>query len=127
MIRGLQCRCPNCGGKTLFRKDKVLHVNAACPNCGMPIERDEGGFLGSLSLNYGVTLVFYLVPLLLLYLFGVLSGMVASIAAGIGAVVVPVLLYRPSRSWWLMNYYLVLPHHLPANQRDLAPDEDANT
>lgn len=93
----------------------------------MRIERDEGGFLGSLSLNYGVTIVLYLVPVLLLYLFGILSGVVASVAAGIGAIVVPVLLYRPSRSWWLMNYYLVLPHHLPANQRQLAPDEDENT
>jgi hypothetical protein len=93
----------------------------------MSIERDEGGYLGSLSLIYGVTVVLYLVPVLLFYLAGWLSGMVASISAGVGAIVVPILLYRPARSWWLMNYYFFLPHHLPANQRDLAPYEDANT
>lgn len=93
----------------------------------MHIERDEGGYLGSLSLNYGVTIVLYLVPVLLLYVFGLLPGLVASLAAGVGAIIVPILLYRPSRSWWLMNYYFFLPHHLPANQRELAPDEDANT
>lgn len=93
----------------------------------MAIERDEGGYLGSLSLNYGVTIVLYLVPVLLLYVFGVIPGLFASIAAGVGAMVVPILLYRPSRSWWLMNYYFFLPHHLPANQRKIADNEDHNT
>ncbi len=125
--RGLTNRCPNCGGKTLFRSDKLFRVNPNCPQCGMSIERDEGGYLGSLSLIYGVTVVLYLVPVLLFYLAGWLSGMVASISAGVGAIVVPILLYRPARSWWLMNYYFFLPYHLPANQRELAPDEDANT
>lgn len=80
-----------------------------------------------MTLNYGVTVVLYLVPLLLLYVFGVISGLVAIIAAGVGAILVPVFLYRPSRSWWLMNYYFFLPHHLPANRWKLADNEDANT
>ncbi|MFO1450543.1 MAG: hypothetical protein U1F61_20455 [Opitutaceae bacterium] len=81
-----------------------------------------------MSLNYGVTLVGFLVPVLLLYLFGVISGMTASVVAGVGAVFVPALFYRSSRSWWLMNYYLVLPHHLPANREEPAgQNEDENT
>ncbi len=127
IARGLTNRCPNCGARELFRKGKLFEVNAACPQCEMKITRDEGSYLGSLSLNYGVTIVLYLVPVLLLHVYGVISGMTASIAAGVGAVAVPILLYRPSRSWWLMNYYFFLPHHLPANQRELADDEDANT
>ena len=127
VTRGLTNRCPNCGGKTLFQVGKPFRVNPECPGCAMKIERDEGSYLGSLSLIYGVTVVLYLVPMLLLYLAGVLSGMVASVAAGVGAIVVPILLYRPARSWWLMNYYFFLPHHLPANQRKVASDEDANT
>ncbi len=125
--RGLTCRCPNCGGKTLFQPEKRFRVNPSCPQCGMVIERDEGGYLGSLSLNYGVTIVLYLVPVLLFYVFGIISGIVASVAAGLGAIIVPILLYRPSRSWWLMNYYFFLPHHLPANQRKIADNEDHNT
>lgn len=101
--------------------------SAACAGCGLKFERDEGSFLGAMSLNYGMTLVLYLVPVLLLYLSGILSGLVASLLALVGAVGFPVLFYRSSRSWWLMNYYLVVPHHLPANQRELAADEDANT
>ena len=80
-----------------------------------------------MSLNYGVTIVLFLVPVLLLYLADALSGTAAAVLAGVGALVVPALLYRPSRSWWLMNYYLLFPHHLPANQRELRQGEDENT
>lgn len=125
--RGLTHRCPNCGGRTLFAPTRLFALNPACPACGLKFERDEGGFLGAMSLNYGVTLVLFLVPVLLLYLAGLLSGFAASVLAAIGAVGFPALFYRSSRSWWLMNYYLVLPHHLPANQRAVAADEDANT
>jgi hypothetical protein len=72
-------------------------------------------------------LVVFLVPVLVCYLCGVLSGMVAAVLAGVGALGFPVLFYRSSRSWWLMNYYLVVPHHLPANQRALSGSKDANT
>ncbi|WP_221029790.1 DUF983 domain-containing protein [Actomonas aquatica] len=127
IARGLTNRCPNCGGRTLFQEGRFFELNKSCPQCGLTIERDEGFFLGSMSLNYGITIVLFLVPVLLLYLAGVFSGVTASVVAGVGAVVVPILLYRSSRSWWLMNYYVFLHHHLPANQRELAPDEDANT
>jgi hypothetical protein len=34
-----------------------------------------------------------------------------------GALVVPGLLYRSSRSWGLMNYYIFFPGELPANAK----------
>jgi hypothetical protein len=101
-------------------------LNPECPSCGLKIERDEGFFLGSMSLNYGVTIIGFLVPVLILYLCGVLSGVVAAIVAGMGAIGVPILFYRSSRSWWLMSYYFFLPNHLPANRGDLAPGQDEN-
>jgi len=51
----------------------------------------------------------------------------ALIVAAVGAIVLPVVSYRSSRSWWLASYYLFLPHHLPANQRVLNAGEDDNT
>jgi uncharacterized protein (DUF983 family) len=126
--RGLAQRCPNCGGRDLFESEHRFRLRRACPTCGLRLERDEGSFLGAMSLNYGVTLVCYLLPLLLLYLGGVLSGAVASVLAALGAVGFPILCYRSSRTWWLMNYYLVLPHHLPANRQEPVPeDQDENT
>ena len=56
-------------------------------------------------------------------LIGKLLGNKLILFGGIGALAVPALLYRSSRSWWLMNYYLFLPNHLPANRRGIVPDE----
>jgi len=53
--RGLTHRCPNCGEKTLFKPGAWFELNPDCPRCGLKIERDEGFFLGSMSLNYGAT------------------------------------------------------------------------
>ncbi len=123
--RGLTNRCPNCGGRTLFKPGTLFEVNEACSQCGLRIERDEGGFLGALSLNYGVTLVCFLVPVMLLGVYHVISYTTAAVVAAVGALVFPALFYRSSRSWWLMNYYLVLPHHLPTNlERREGEDEN---
>ncbi len=126
VARGLTIRCPNCGGKTLFKPGTLFQVNAACPDCGLVIERDEGSFLGAVALNFGTTVVVFLVPVLLLYLGGVFSGMTASIVAGVGAFGFPILFYRSSRSWWLMNYYFFLPQHLPANLGAQRVGQDQN-
>ncbi len=118
VARGLTNRCPNCGGKTLFQEGTLFRVNKACPKCGLPIDRDDGFFLGSMSINYGVTVVVFLVPIMVLAYNGVI-GSTAAIVLGVAvAGLVPALFYRSSRSWWLMNYYFVLPHHLPANKAE---------
>jgi len=126
IARGLTNRCPNCGERSLFQEGTWFRLNRQCPRCGLVLEKDEGFFLGSMSLNYGVTILVFLVPVLVLYLVGAFSGLVASVVAGVGAIVVPILFYRSSRSWWLMNYYLFLPQHLPANRGEIPSGEDEN-
>ena len=126
VARGLTNRCPNCGGRTLFKAGTLFEINRACPSCGLRIERDEGFFLGSLSLNYGVTLVCYLLPVLVLAYNKVIGTNTAIVLAGVGAILVPALLYRSSRSWWLMNYYFFLPQHLPANKPAPTAGDDEN-
>ena len=127
IARGLGNCCPNCGQRTLFRAGTFFETNRECPSCGLKIERDEGFFLGSLSLNYGVTLVAFLAPVALLAYNEIIGTTMAIILAGVGSILFPALFYRSSRSWWLMNYYFFFPHHLPANQRSVAEDEDENT
>ena len=117
-------RCPNCGRSSLFARALTLHH--ACPRCGLEFERGEGFFLGSMSINYGVTIVVCLVPVLVLALTGVLSPEWAVGLAVAGTILFPLLFYRSSRSWWLMSFYLFLPHHLPANRRALDQGEDDN-
>jgi len=114
--RGLLNRCPNCGGSTLFRRDAWFEVNKACPACGLQFERDEGFFIGSMSLNYGVTIVCFLAPVMVLAYKGVIGTTAAIVLSGIGSIGFPIAFYRSSRSWWLMQYYLFFPSHLPANR-----------
>ena len=124
IARGLANRCPNCGGSHLFKYGKLFDLNDACPDCGLRFEKDEGFFLGAMSLNYGVTLVGYLVPVLLLWWLGAVGNKLAIGLAIAGSVLVPILLYRSSRSWQLMLYYSFLPQHLPANRRSLGAEDE---
>jgi uncharacterized protein (DUF983 family) len=127
IMRGLTNRCPNCGGATLFRAGTWFEVNKQCPACGLRFERDEGFFLGSMSLNYGVTLVGFLTPVMLLAYKGVIGTTLAIVLAGIGSLGFPLLFYRSSRSWWLMQYYALFPQHLPANREHThGPQDDEN-
>lgn len=129
VTRGLTHCCPNCGARTLFKSGSLFQINSQCPSCDFVFERnnDEGFFLGSMSLNYGVTIVGFLLPVMLLAYFDVIGTWPAIIIAGIGAIVFPAVFYRSSRSWWLMNYYFFFPHHLPANGGKGRAGEDANT
>jgi uncharacterized protein (DUF983 family) len=124
--RGLANRCPNCGGRTLFREDKLFELNRHCPQCDLKLEKEEGFFLGAMALNYGVTCFVFLLPVVLLWYFGVLGDTAAMVVGMVGALLVPMLLYRSSRSWQLMLYYFFFPQQLPANRRPLAGDEDEN-
>ncbi|MGH8016805.1 MAG: DUF983 domain-containing protein, partial [Opitutaceae bacterium] len=103
-VRGMKNRCPNCGESPLFRRGFTLHRE--CPRCGLEFERGEGFFLGSMTVNYGLTILLFLVPVLLLGISGVLPASWAVGLAIAGAILVPMLIYRSSRSWWLMTFYL---------------------
>lgn len=122
--RGLANRCPNCGGNRLFKDGTLFELNEGCPDCGLKFEKDEGFFLGAMSLNYGVTLICFLVPVLVLWLKEIIGGKLAVGLAIGGSVLVPLLLYRSSRSWQLMLYYSFFPQHLPANRRDLVAEDE---
>lgn len=128
VARGLTHCCPNCGARTLFKAGKLFETNKDCSACGFTIERanDEGFYLGSASLNFGMTITLYLVPVMLLAYFRVIGETAAIVLAGVGAIGFPVLFYRSSRSWWLMNYYILFPHHLPANGGKGRMGDDGN-
>lgn len=128
VTRGLTNCCPNCGARTLFVPGSLFKVNKECSACGFVIERsnDEGFFLGSMSLNYGMTIALYLVPVMLLAFYKVIGVTTAIVLAGLGSIGFPLMFYRSSRSWWLMNYYLLFPHHLPANGGKGRAGEDDN-
>jgi len=116
--RGLTNCCPNCGGHTLFLPGKIFTMHVQCPICDFKYEGEDGAegfYLRSTSLNFGVTLTCYLFPVLLLLYFKHIEVLTAEVLAIVGSLLVPVLIYRASRSWGLMNYYIFFPEELPAN------------
>ena len=124
IARGLRNCCPNCGGRTLFQEGRLFDIADSCRACGLKIEKDDGFFLGAMSLNYGVVVFGYLAPVAMLWYAGVLGSRTAVGLALAGAVALPIVLYRSSRSWQLMSYYFFLPQHLPANRRQLGAEDE---
>lgn len=90
----------------------------------MVFDRDEGFFLGSMTVNYALTALIILPPILILAFSPTVPGWVTLVVAVIGSFAVPILLYRLSRSWWLMAYFYFLPQELPANRDGVSPHED---
>lgn len=113
--RGLVGRCPNCANRSLFAP-KSLRVRECCPICELPFNPGGGFWLGPLVINYAISAFGFVIPILLLGLQGVLPlGVAVVLAVSLGCLGLPLLLYRRSWAWWLMIYYSLLPHELPAN------------
>lgn len=122
--RGLKNCCPNCGHRTLFVPGQRFTIHHACPACGLKLDRGEGFFLGPFVISYTVTVAVFIVPVILLSLFNVLGTTATLVLCGIGALGVPLLLYRSAWSWWLAGYFYFLPEKLPANRGALREDEE---
>lgn len=97
--RGARLRCPACGRGPLFQSWFRMHD--ACAGCGLPFTREQGFYLGSIYINYGVTVI-------------VTGGLYGLLVAGFGtshetalavclvvAVALPVLFFRHARSFLL--------------------------
>jgi uncharacterized protein (DUF983 family) len=124
IARGLACRCPNCGQRTLFQEGRLFKVNEACPSCGLRIEKGDGAFLGPFVMNYGVTAFGVVIPVIGLYILGKLGAVATLSLCFVASLAVPLLLYRLSWGWWLMLYYFFLPDNLPANLEGRSEDDE---
>lgn len=97
--RALRLRCPECGVGPLFRGWITMHHH--CDHCGLVFERGPGFFLGSTYVNYGFTTL-SLTALYMLLHFGLdISNAVLAVPLLIYCVVVPLILFRYARAWWL--------------------------
>jgi uncharacterized protein (DUF983 family) len=60
LVRGARKRCPRCGERKIF--DGFFRLTPRCPTCDLRFEREEGGFLGAMALNYTVAIGFWFYP-----------------------------------------------------------------
>ena len=61
LVRGSRKRCPRCGERDTFAS--WFEPRKACPRCELRFAKEEGGFLGAMSLNYVVAIGLWLVVL----------------------------------------------------------------
>jgi uncharacterized protein (DUF983 family) len=106
-LRGATRRCPRCGAGGLF--SSWFTIRERCPRCGLRLEREEGGFLGAITLNYVATAVAW-VALLVIWLIVDLPNLhvaaltIASLAV---AVFVPLVFWPFSKTIWAVVDYLI--------------------
>jgi uncharacterized protein (DUF983 family) len=107
LARGATRRCPRCGGGRLF--ETWFRIRPRCPRCGLRLEREEGGFLGAMVLNYVATAVVW-VAVMIAWLVVDLPDVevLALTLTSIGvAILVPLLFWPFSKSIWAAVDYLV--------------------
>jgi uncharacterized protein (DUF983 family) len=94
--RGLALRCPRCGAGRLFRGWFRMHDR--CAVCGASFAREPGFYLGSIYINYGVTVIVTGALYAMLVGGAGVSPEAALAACLVVAVVLPVVFFRHARS-----------------------------
>jgi uncharacterized protein (DUF983 family) len=98
-LRAVRLACPRCGHGSLF--SGFFRMHEACGRCGLSFAREPGFYLGSIYVNYGVTVI-------------VTGGLYGLLVLGCGlspetalawclavAVALPILFFRHARSFLL--------------------------
>jgi uncharacterized protein (DUF983 family) len=104
MLRCLRLRCPVCGRSSIFQSPfKIRHH---CPSCDALYQREDGFFVGALTINVITTeliiLVLYLTTMIMLNNFQLI--LVILFVTGL---IFPVAFYHHSWSLWLSLDHLV--------------------
>jgi uncharacterized protein (DUF983 family) len=121
LLRGLRKRCPRCDEPRIFAS--LYRMKRTCPRCDLLFQKEEGGFLGAVTLNYGVAMGAWVVMLGVWLAFTVPDVPVAPLLAAslFVLVVVPLCFYPRSKALWAAVEYLVLrsdPDYRPPVRRD---------
>jgi uncharacterized protein (DUF983 family) len=105
LLRAVVLRCPACGRGRLYAGWFAMHEH--CPVCSFRYEREQGYFVGAIYVNFAVTVILGLVPVVVAdVIWGLTIGQQLAIAVPL-MIVVPVVGFRWSRSLWLAIDYFV--------------------
>jgi len=107
LLRGAFRRCPRCGSGRLFTR--WLKIRDRCPRCLLRLEREEGGFLGAMVINYGATTSVWIVLLVVWLVVDLPDVHVAQLTITSIALVAlfPLVSYPFSKTLWAAFDYLV--------------------
>ncbi len=102
-------RCPNCNHGGI---SSPLRFPKSCPNCGFVLDRENGFLLTALPAAYFAYALFFLVPLLVLFLQGMLSFQWTMWLGIIGSLTVPAVIFNYCKMLGVALYYFFLPREL---------------
>jgi len=121
LLRGLRKRCPRCGERDTFVS--WFQPRKVCPRCDLRFAKEEGGFLGAMTLNYALAMGLWLVVLAVGMVLTVPDVPVVTLLL-VSAVVligVPLWFYPRSKMIWAAVEFLVSrgePGYRPPVARD---------
>ena len=124
--RGAGRRCPRCGANGLFVG--WLKIRDRCPRCRLRLQREEGGFLGAMTINYAVTAFVWLATLVVWLVIDLPDVHVAAltIASLTVAGLVPLLFFPFAKTLWAAVDYLVYRSTPEYATQDAAERADGN-
>lgn len=125
LLRGLRKRCPRCGERRIF--GSWLRLIERCPFCALTFEREQGGFLGAMTLNFLVAVVVWVVLLVVVLVMTVPDVPVVPllIASTVVLVAMPLWFYPRSKTLWAAIEFLVArsdPNYRTPVRRDPRAD-----
>jgi uncharacterized protein (DUF983 family) len=121
IVRGFRKRCPRCGERDTLVS--WFQTRTACPRCDLRFAKEEGGFLGAMTLNYVVAIGIWLIVLVVGIILTVPDVAVGPllVASAIVLIGVPLWFYPRSKMIWAAVEFLVLrgtPEYRPPVARD---------
>lgn len=121
LLRGFRKRCPRCGEGDTFVT--WFQPRQTCPRCELRFAKEEGGFLGAMTLNYVVAIGLWLVALIVAVVLTVpdVPVMPLLIMSAVVLIGVPLWFYPRSKMIWAAVEFLVLrsePEYRPPVARD---------
>jgi uncharacterized protein (DUF983 family) len=121
LLRGLRKRCPRCRDRRIFAS--WFRLRPTCPRCDLRFEKEDGGFLGAMVINYLVAFVVWSAVLIVTMAFTVPDIPVGPLLIMSVVVLVghPLWFYPRSKAVWAAIEYLVArsdPDYRPPMARD---------
>ena len=121
LLRGFRKRCPRCGAGDTFVG--WFQARVACTRCDLRFAKEEGGFLGAMTLNYVVAIGLWLLVLGVGIVLTVPDVAVVPLlwVSAVVLIGVPLWFYPRSKMIWAAVEFLVLrgtPDYRPPVARD---------
>jgi uncharacterized protein (DUF983 family) len=119
--RALKLRCPRCGVGQLFKNFFIMPER--CSHCSLKFERAPGYFLGSTYINYAFMVITVMSAYFALHYGANFSNDALAIPLLIYCIVMPLILFRYARAWWLAMDCYCDPVGFGLNNQPTPPDD----